>query len=352
MKNIYSIGINHKTAPIAVRETFYLNALQQDLFLSEIKSNPSVLEAFVLSTCNRIEVYLNTLENAPAFEIVLKTIGDIKKIQNPLMYSKHFYVHQDEMAVKHLFQVASGLDSLVIGEKQILGQVKNAFENARHKAMFSKKFNILSNLALRAAKKAHTETQISLGGSSVSWAAIAKAEEVLGTLEGKSALLIGAGEMGKLTAEQVQSKRFRKIYVMNRTEANAKTVADAYGGEAVGFMEIKDVLSEVDLCVCSSGAPHYILEKRTVEKIMPLRNNRPLLFIDISMPRNIDPDVNQVSGVSLYAIDDLNQVVESNLKMREAAIYEVEAIIVQKMQEYYKKMYSTSPQPAVESISE
>ena len=352
MKNIYSIGINHKTAPIAVRETFFLNSIQQDLFLSELKNNPAIIEAFVLSTCNRTEVYLHALENTDVASIICRLISEIKKIADSSLFKKHFYVHQNEAAVQHLFRVASGLDSLVMGEKQILGQVKNSLERARNRSMFSKKFNILSNLTLRVAKKAQAETQISHGGSSISWAAIAKAETVLKQLEGKNILLIGAGKMGELTAEQIHSKKFNKVYLLNRTEANAKALAESYGGEAVGFMEMREVLAEVDLCVCSSGAPHYILEKRTVEKIMPLRNYKPLLFIDISMPRNIDPEVAGISNVSLYAIDDLNQVVESNLKMRESAIHEVEAIIVQKMQEYHKKMYSTSPQSSLSNISD
>jgi glutamyl-tRNA reductase len=347
MKNIFAIGINHKTAPISVREQFYLTPTQQELFLSELKNNPAVIEGFVLSTCNRTEVYLNTLDGFEPFAFIFKLFTAIKKVQTPAQYEKHFYIYREEVAAKHLFQVVTSLDSLVIGEKQILGQVKDAIKLAQDKGMFDKKFNILTNLAIRTAKKAQTETQISFGGSSVSWAAMAKAEEIFGSLEGKSVLLIGAGEMGKLTASQVQNKQFRKIYVMNRTEENAKELAEQYGGEAVGFVEIKDVLTEVDLCICSSGAPHYILEKRTVEKIMPIRENRKMVFVDISMPRNIDPAVSEVDNVLLYAIDNLNEVVEKNMKTRGTAIREVEAIIEQKISEFHKKISSDSQSEAI-----
>lgn len=336
--NIHVVGLNHKTAPIEIREKFYLNPLEQDLFLSELKSNPSVLSAFIISTCNRTEVYFSILDNVAPFPFIFKTLTDVKKLPNPAELISYFYTYKNQVAVDHLLRVVTGLDSLVLGEKQILGQAKSAIENAHKKGMLSRDFNVLTNLVIRAGKKAQSETQISFGGSSVSWAAIVKAEEVLGTLEGKSILIIGAGKMSELAVGQIQNRGFKKLYLMNRTGTNAENLAQKYGGEVVSFYEMRDVLSEVDICICSAGAPHYILEKAPVEKIMALRNNRTLIFIDISMPRNIDPKVSEVSGVHLYEIDDLNKVVDSNMKVRESAVPEVEQIVANKLSEFYQKL--------------
>jgi len=338
MKNIYLVGINHRTAPIDIREKFFLTPTEQDLLLSELKNNPSIIEAFVLSTCNRIEVYANVLEGYLPLEDIIRVMTRIKKLQYPSPYTKHFYTYQKRKAVEHLMRVTCGLDSLILGEKQILGQVKAAVERAREQSMFSKRFNILANLALRAGKKTQTETKISSGGSSVSWAAIVKVEEVVGTLEDKSILLIGAGKMSELAVGQIHNKNFRKLYLMNRTEANAKDLAKKYSGEVVGLCDIKEILSVIDICICSSGAPHYILEKSTIERVLDARNGRRLLFIDISMPRNIDPTIAELEGVELFAIDDLNEVVDFNMKIRRKAIHEVEAIISSKLDEYDAKI--------------
>ncbi len=338
MTNTVVIGLNHKTATIEVREKFFLNPTQQDLLLSELKSHPSVGEAFVLSTCNRTEVYLRGLNVHTLFEPLLRLIAQIKKIESPLEFKEHFYVYEGQEAVGHLLRVSCGLDSLALGEKQILGQVKTAVERSRQKAMFSRYFNILSNIAIRTAKKAQSETQISCGGSSVSWAAIALAERLLSTLQGKSILVIGAGKMGELALQQIRTKGVDKIYLMSRTGSTAQSLAETCGGIAVSFCDIKETLADVDLCVCSAGAPHYILDRKTIEKVMALRENRKLILIDISMPRNIEPQAAGVEGVFLSHLDDLQKVVQENKTKREAAIQDVERIIENKLAEFYKKL--------------
>ena len=343
--DIFLIGINHKTAPIEVREKFFLNPLQQDLFLSELKSHPLIAEALVLSTCNRTEVYVYGLPMPRHMDFFLSLISNIKKSEFLPDVQRHFYSYQNAEAVRHFLQVTAGLDSLILGEKQIIGQVRNAVERARQKGMFGRYFNILSNLALRTAKKAQNETEISYGGSSVSWAAMALAENRLTTLEGKSILIIGAGKMGELALEQIRSKGVRQIYLMNRTETTAQDLARTYSGIAASFCDIKEILSEVDVCVCSAGAPHYILDKITVEKTMALRNHRELILIDISMPRNIDPAAAQVEGISLFHIDDLEQVFGETMRKRQSAVRLVEDIIEGKMTAFYKKIsFSESPE--------
>ena len=338
------IGLNHKTAPIEIREKFFLNHLEQDLFLNELKNNPYVVEAFALSTCNRTEVYLQLIDEGTSYlSYIPKLIAKIKKFQLNFDYRKNFYYLANQKAVEHLFKVASGLDSLVLGEKQILGQVKSAVERAQQKGTFAKQFNILFNLAIRAGKKAQTETEISFGGSSISWAAITLSEKILGTLKDKSILVIGAGKMGELALEQIRDKGASKIYLMNRTGCKAEALAQKYEGIAVSFFDMKEVLTDVDICFCSSGAPHYILEKEMVEKLMELRKGRPLLLVDISMPRNIDPQVAHVSQVKLVSLDDLDTVVGDNMKKRQAAAIQVQSIVDQKTNEFYEKLNRNYP---------
>lgn len=335
---IIVVGINHKTAPISIREKFYLNSTQQDLLLSDLKSDPAVVEAFVLSTCNRTETYVHVINEEYEPERIVMQICQIREIAYNSGLMGYFYVISKREAVEHLLRVTTGLDSLVLGEKQILGQVKIAFEKSQAKRFLGRHFNILSNVAIRTGKKAQHETDISSGGSSISWAAVAKAEKYLGTLSDKSVLMIGAGVMSKLAVGQISNKGFKKLYLMNRTIEHVQVLADAFSGEVVSFCDIKEILSAVDLCICSSSAPHYILDKQTVEKVMELRAGKRLIFMDISMPRNIDPAVASVENVVLYHIDDLESVVQENLMKRQAAVYEVEKIVAAKLDEYYSKI--------------
>ena len=335
---MFVIGLNHKTAPIHIREKFYLNPQQQDLFLTTLKNHPLVSECFVLSTCNRVEVYLKKADASIDAAFVMDTIAKVKKTRFDFGYTPYIYVHEAKQAYEHLFKVACGLDSLVLGEKQILGQVKAAVERARELGVLSRYFNILTNIAVRAGKKAQSETDISLGGSSVSWAAIEMAEHKLGPLAGKSVLVIGAGKMGEAALGNMHNKGLAKMYLMNRTGEKAKALAAQYNGIPASFFDIKEILSEVDLCICSVGAPHYILDKEQTARIMALRQDRPLLFIDISMPRNIDPAVGEIPGVQICSIDDLDQVVDANMKKRAQAMAEVEAIIRQKILEFDLKI--------------
>jgi glutamyl-tRNA reductase len=335
---MYIIGINHKTAPIEIREKFYLNASQQDFLLSELKSNPAVSEAFVLSTCNRTEIYLKRVDESSDMDFVFQLLARAKKIQFDRGYSKYFYIHSSDEAISHLMRVATGLDSLVLGEKQILGQVKASSERARELGMLSKYFNLLTNSAIRAGKKAQTETDISCGGSSVSWAAVNMAEQTLVTLREKSILIIGAGKMGELALSQLHDKGVSKIYLMNRTGEKAEALAQKFSGIPVSFMDSKDVLIQVDICICSAGAPHYILDKAMLTSIMAQRQGRQLLLMDISMPRNIDPQAATVEGVTLFTIDDLDKVVGENMRKRQAAVHPVEMIIAQKITEFHQKL--------------
>ncbi len=336
--NIITTGINHKNTPIEIREKFFLNSAQQDLLLSELKNDPAISAACVLSTCNRVEIYAYVIDVNMDLDPIVKLIFRIKNVPFSKELRQYFYDYRGREAIRHLLEVSAGLDSLILGEEQILGQVKMAFNRASELGMFDRYLNILSNIAVRTGKKARHETKINFGGSSVSWAAIVKAEEILGNLKECSVLMIGAGKMSELAVGHIQNKQFKKFYVMNRTQDNARSLATKYGGAVVAFCDMKEILSQVDVCICSAGAPHYLLEKNVIERIMLLRENKQLLFIDISMPRNIDPRVGEVEHVLLYQIDDLKEVVNTNMQVRQNAIKDVNSIIDSKIAEYEEKL--------------
>jgi glutamyl-tRNA reductase len=313
--------------------------------LSELKNHPLITESFVLSTCNRIEVYLKRADSSVDSSFVISLIAKIKKINFDFDPASYVYAYEDAQALDHLLRVACGLESLVLGEKQILGQVKLAVERAREAGTLSRHFNILTNLAVRTGKKAQHETVISHGGSSISWAACEMAQKAAGNLQDRSVLVIGAGKMGEIALNHLHDMGVKKIFLMNRTGEKAEQLATRYNGIAASFWNIKEILGEVDICFCAVGAPHYILDREKIANIMEIRQGRKLVLIDISMPRNIDPEVRSLPGVHLSSIDDLHEVVDNSMKKRESALSEVEDIIRQKISEFNEKISKLQSSP-------
>ena len=277
---------------------------------------------------------MTVVEDYNPSEIIKKLFSLKHQMLTPDL-QEFFYVFEGQAVVRHLLRVACGLDSLILGEKQILGQIKDAVELSRKKLMMDKTFNVLTNFVLETGKKARRETQIDFGGSSVSWASVMMAQNILGSLEDKTILILGSGKMGRLAVEQLMNKGVNKIYIMNRTIEKAEVLAQQNGGIAVPFWEMPDILPQVDVCVCSSSCPHYLIDRELVEKTMQLRNGKKLVCIDISMPRNIDPLVAEVENVCLVTVDDLDRVVEDNVQKRQGAAAQVEGIILNKVQEFY-----------------
>ena len=330
-----TVGISHKRSSVEVREKLFLNSLEQELLLSCLKKESIVREAFIIATCNRTEIYAHLTKDNPA--LLIESLFRMKEIPSSQGLSRHFYIKKGREVVSHLFHVACGLDSLVIGEKQILGQVKNSMVLAGREGMIDTVFNILIHTAIRTAKKAQTQTHISLGGSSVSWAAVATAQKLLGSLEGKNVLIIGAGKMSQLAAGDFQRKRAGKLFIMNRTQNRGEDLVRKFNGELVDFGQIRTILREVDVCFCSTGASYYLIDKGLIESVMT-KNPRKLLMIDVSMPRNIHPDVGSVKGVTLMCLDDLDKIVEQNIEQRLKAVCDVKEIIAQKTDEFFKKL--------------
>jgi glutamyl-tRNA reductase len=335
--DIVSIGISHKTAPVEVRERFFLRPVERELLLVHLKNEPAVAEAVVLSTCNRTEIYAHLTHDDPVF--LFQCLFRTKNCPVDEHLFARFYVKRGRDAVNHLFQVASGLDSLVVGESQVLGQVKEAAALAHRIGMMGKIFHALTQTAVCCGKRVQTQTRLGHGGSSVSWAAVAMARILLGSLETKQVLIVGAGKMSRLTAGQLGRRVINSVFVMNRTLRKAEDLARQIGGRAVSFWDMKDILARVDICLCSAGAPHYLIEKDLVAEVMALRRQRPLLLIDISTPRNIDPQISSVAGVRLVSMDDLRKVVTDNIEQRRLAVGEALGIVGRKVNGFYEKIF-------------
>ncbi len=337
MSNIVMVGLNHRTSSIEVREKFYFSSEEKEILLSELKNDPKVVEAFILSTCNRTEIYASMI-TPPDTGILIDKIFRIKKTEFTKDFKQHFYSYIEEEAVRHLLRVVTGLDSLVLGEKQIMAQIKEAFNLSTQKAMMDRTFNILANFVLQTGRKARRETQIDYGGVSVSGAAVAMAQNVLGSLDNKTVLILGSGKMSSLAVTHLKTKGVGRIFVMNRTLSKAEELAKASGATAVPFWDIKRVLPEIDVCICSTGCPHYLVDKDLVENIMSQRLARQMVFVDISVPRNINPEVSQIQDVFLFTVDDLDRVVTDNINKRLLCIGAVERIVEDKVGEFYRSL--------------
>ncbi len=331
---ILALGINHKTSPIAMREKFCLTTVEKELLIAQLKNEPSVISAIILSTCNRCEIYVNVVDDCHE-SVVLNHLFNIKHLSQDANLLNMFYCKEGTDAVDHFLQVACGLDSLILGEKQILGQIKDAVNLSREKGMMDRVLNILTNFVLETGKKARQDTQIDFGGVSVSAAAVSTAQKLLGSLEDKSILVVGSGKMGCMALNYLHQRKAKHIYLMNRTPEKAAAVAAEVKAEFVPFWNMKEVLTQVDVCICSSGAPHYVITKDLVANVVSERKN-PLMLIDISMPRNIEPTVADVDGVTLISLDDLDKMIEKTIQKRQDAVADVEALVIRKREEFYK----------------
>jgi len=312
---ILCIGLNHKTAPVKVRERLAFEAEGLVEGLDRLRALPGIVEGMLLSTCNRVEVIAaaGSLEaGASALRRFLAERGGISEKE----LTDHLYVHEAREAARHLFRVASGLDSMVIGEAQILGQVKEAYRRAADRGLTGKILNRLLPRAFKAAKRARTETEVAEGAVSVSYAAVELARKIFGDLSGQAVLLIGAGEMGELAADHLSDAGAREITVTNRTYERAVELAERFGGRAVRYEKFVDLLVKVDIAICSAAAPEILIRRDMVSQVIKARRQRPMFFIDIAVPRNVDEAVNEIDNVYLYDIDDLRSVVETNMELR------------------------------------
>ncbi len=321
---ILLLGVNHKSTPLAVREKLALSSGYEEPLraLSRIKG---IREYHLLSTCNRVELLVCARED----ELIEKELqrflfGDALTAEE---YDTYLYSYRNKEAVHHLFSVAASLDSMIVGESQILGQLKEAYRYASKQKCTGPILNKLLHKSFSVAKRVRTETCIGSSAVSISFAAVELAKKIFSSLENKKVLLIGAGEMAELAAEHLVGNGATDVVVANRTLENALDLAKRYNGQAVGLDEIVDQLARVDIIVSSTGASNVILHKNDVKPIMRDRMNKPLFFIDIAVPRDLDPALNDLDNVYLYDIDDLNNVVELNKAERDKEAIKARRIV-------------------------
>ncbi|MBW1896004.1 MAG: glutamyl-tRNA reductase [Deltaproteobacteria bacterium] len=312
---IVVIGLNHETAPVEVRECLAFASADNPKVLARMRQEPLVGEVLLFSTCNRVEFLLTTKDSARATEAVKDFLAEFK--DTPRSTFEHaLYVHEGDEAVRHMFRVSSSLDSMVVGEPQILGQIKEAYQEATEHKTCGVILNRLMHKSFSVAKRVRTETGIGDSAVSISYAAVELGRKIFGELEGKSVLLIGAGEMAELAVEHLIANRAEPIYVANRTFERGLEIAEGFNGTAIRFEEIGDYLKQVDIVISSTGAPHYILVPDDFKGVMRSRKNRSLFFIDIAVPRDIDPEINRINNVYVYDIDDLQDAIQENIDER------------------------------------
>jgi len=315
MSEIILLGLNHKTAPVEVRECLAFSGEETTVALESLKKEPAVNEVLLISTCNRVEVLLVTDNAEAALKSTRKFIAEFNRVPVDT-FKDALYVHMGDEAVRHVFRVASSLDSMVVGEPQILGQIKAAYHLATQIKTSGVILNRLLHRTFFIAKRVRSETGIGDHAVSISYAAIELGRKIFGSLENKKILLIGAGEMAELAVEHLIRNRADEILVTNRTFERAVTLAGRFSGRAIKLEEIITSLESVDIIISSTGSSDFILKRRQLKGIMRKRRNRPLFFIDIAVPRDIDPQINRLSNTYVYDIDDLKGVVEDNLEDR------------------------------------
>ncbi len=331
--NILVIGLNHKTASVELRERIAFNGPKLEEGLLKVRQLSSVNEAVLLSTCNRVEIYLAVADRVAATEAVNDFISYFHNIERR-EFETSLYVYNNSEAVRHVFRVASSLDSMIVGEPQVLGQLKNAFEFALSKKTTGVFLNRLMKKAISTAKRVRTETKIAENAVSISFAAVELAKKIFTELSGKSFMLLGAGEMAELAARHLVNSGVSDVKVANRTYERCCELAQEFCGKAVRFEDFVKELVHTDILICSTGAPSYVLLKDQMQQVMKERKHRPVFLIDISVPRNIDPDINKIDNVYLYNVDDLQEVVDTNILGRKKEASKAAAIVDEEVEKF------------------
>ncbi len=336
------VGLSHKTAPVEIRERLAFPADDVGNALRSLAGCDGVGGAMIVSTCNRVEV----LAEAEDDRLVRDFLCSYHRV--PPESVEHFlYSYRGFDVVRHLFRVASSLDSMVLGEPQILGQIKDAFRLAEGAGTIGREIGSVVTRAFVVAKKVRNETAIGESAVSVSFVAVELARKIFGSLEGKNVMIIGASKMGELAARHLKSNGVSSVEVTSRTFENAVELAKTFDGVAIPFERFTDHLDRADIVISSTGAPHYVITKPDAERIIRMRKNRPMFFIDIAVPRDIDPAVNDLDSVFLYDIDDLQQVVESNVRERHSEALRAEGIVNLEVEAFSARVQSREVVPVI-----
>ena len=326
MPEIVLLGINHKTAPVELRECIAFSGDESITALQTLQRQPDISEVLLFSTCNRVELLFVTDDKTHTISATKRFIADFNKI--PLeQFDDALYIHEGNEAVRHVFRVASSLDSMMVGEPQILGQIKEAYRIAAEMKSSGVILNRLLHRTFFVAKRIRTETGIGDRAVSISYAAVELGRKIFGNLAGKSVLLVGAGEMAELAVEHLIRNKASEIYVANRTFENGVELAKKFNGKPIRFEEITSFLESIDIVISSTGSPEFVITRDQVKTVIRKRRNRPIFFIDIAVPRDIDPRVNRLTNSYVYDIDDLQGVVDDNIEDRQYEAIKGERII-------------------------
>ena len=339
------VGLNHRTAPVDVRERLSIpeNKLADTTYA--LRTIDGVDGAAVLSTCNRVEAIVSTRDE-DVIESIVDWLADRAGAARAEL-EKHLYIVRHGDVVKHLFRVASGLDSMILGEPQIGGQVKKAFHSAQELGTLDPLLGQLYENTMRVAKKVRTDTGIGEHAVSVPYAAVELAKKIFGDLRGLQVLLLGAGDMGELTAEHLHQQEVKQVFVANRSFDRAVELAERFEGEAVQFDKIDEHLAKCDIVIASTAAPHFVIEPHQVTRALDVRRARSLFLIDLSVPRNISPAVSSIEGAYLYNVDDLQQVADANLELRQHKGKEAEQIVLREVEGFRKRLVAQDAVPTI-----
>ncbi len=349
--NLILVGINHRTAPVEVRERMNIDESRLAGAVSDLVHREGILEGLILSTCNRVEVVSSAQDQIETEAILRKFLSDYHRC-DLAPFERYFYWHRQEAVIRHLFRVASSLDSMILGEPQVLGQLKKAYTTAREAGALSGTLNEVVNQALAVARRVRRETAIGATAISVSYAAVELAKKIFGTLSGKTVFVIGAGKMSELAARHLLRSGASAIFVSNRTYDRAVELAKAFHGTAIRFEDLFNTINEADIVISSTGAPHFVIRKDQAEKLLAARKNRPMFFVDIAVPRDIDPAVNELDNAFVYDIDDLEQVVEANRRQREREAAWAEKIVDEEVRRTLRRLAARDLVPTIVALEE
>lgn len=343
-------GVNHRSAPVEVRERLAFAETSIPDALRVLRNRPGVVEGMILSTCNRVEIAVSS-EDREGENAIDEFLAETRQVERAWV-RPYLYSFEDRDAIRHLFRVAASLDSMVVGEPQILGQLKAAYAIAKNEGAVNGFMDTLLTRAFNVAKRVRSETEIGSSAVSVSYAAVELAREIFGSLKDKKILIVGAGKMSEAAARHLKRCGATKIFVTNRTEERAAEMAALFEGKIVEYTRFVSFLPEVDIVLTSSGAPHYILTKPDMAKVLGARKNKPVFVIDIAVPRNVEPAVNELDNVFVYDIDDLRRVVENNVEARQAEAAEAEEIIAEEVERMLSRLKTRDVVPLIVGLQE
>ncbi|PLS16886.1 glutamyl-tRNA reductase [Bacillus sp. M6-12] len=348
---ILSVGLNYKTAPVAIRERLSFNEAELADAMNALKNKKSILENVIVSTCNRTEIYAVVDQIHTGRYYIKEFLSEWFKVDQK-EFSSFLFIYEGEAAVEHLFQVACGLNSMVLGETQILGQVRSSFQLAQSENTIGTVFNQLFKQSLTLAKKAHAETEINTNAVSVSYAAVELAKKIFGSLADKHVLILGAGKMGELAIQNLHSNGASKVTVINRTFEKAVALAERFSGKAKKLDELQCALVEADILITSTGAKDFVITKDMMDSVNKLRKGRPIFMVDIAVPRDLDPALSELESVFLYDIDDLEGIVEANLQERRKAAETIMIMIEAEIVEFTGWLKLLGVVPVISALRE